>query len=210
LPTIGMFPFLSLEKEVKAGPERAFIVDIGGGMGQSLLLIQKDTSNGFGTCSKMVLQDRPQVLDTIPQELVPGIDKMAYDFYTEQPVKGRLLHPFRFFSANSMIDAHVYSLRRIMHTYQDGVCLQILKNSAEAMGPTSRLLIAETVVPALTEVGEDMGTYWMDMVMLGIGGKERSEKEFTALFDAVGLELVKIWMAPNGRQAVPEARLKRA
>jgi hypothetical protein len=78
------------------------------------------------------------------------------------------------------------------------------------MGPTSRLLIAETVVPALTEVREDIGTYWMDMVMLGIGGKERSEKEFAALFDAVGLELVKIWMAPNGRQAVLEARLKRA
>jgi hypothetical protein len=78
-----MFPFLSLGKEVKAEPERAFIVDIGGGMGQCLLLIQKDTSNGFGTCSKMVLQDRPQVLVTIPQELVPGIHKMAYDFYTE-------------------------------------------------------------------------------------------------------------------------------
>lgn len=88
LPNLGMFPFTSLKEEVEAEPERAFVVDIGGGRGQSLLLIQKETgSNGFGAGSKMILQDRPQVLDTIPRELLPGIEKMSYDFYTEQPVK---------------------------------------------------------------------------------------------------------------------------
>jgi hypothetical protein len=89
LPTLGMFPFSSLEKEVKSEPDRAFVVDIGGGRGQSLLLIRKETSNGFGTSSKMILQDRPHVLDTIPQELLPGIEKMPYDFYTEQPIKSK-------------------------------------------------------------------------------------------------------------------------
>jgi hypothetical protein len=92
LPTLGMFPFSSLKQEVEAEPERAFVVDIGGGRGQSLLLIQQETSNGFGTNSKMILQDRPHVLDTIPQDLVPGIEKMPYDFYTEQPIKSKS-HP---------------------------------------------------------------------------------------------------------------------
>jgi len=59
-----------------------------------------------------------------------------------------------------------------------------LKNIAAAMGPKSRLLIAEIIVPAQTDVGEDLEAYWMDMVMLAIGGKERSEKDFVALFDA--------------------------
>lgn len=89
-PTLGMFPFSSLKEEVIAEPERAFVVDIGGGRGQCLLMIQQETSNGFGASSKMILQDRPAVLDTIPQELVPGIEKMGYDFYTEQPVKSEL------------------------------------------------------------------------------------------------------------------------
>jgi hypothetical protein len=89
LPTLGMFPFSSLENEVRSEPDRAFVVDIGGGRGQSLLLIRKETSNGFGTNSKMILQDRPHVLDTIPQELLPGIDKMPHDFYTEQPIKSK-------------------------------------------------------------------------------------------------------------------------
>jgi hypothetical protein len=89
LPTLGMFPFTSLKEEVIAEPERAFVVDIGGGRGQSLLSINQETANTFGTKAKMVLQDRPQVLDTIPQELLPGIEKMPYNFYTEQPIKSR-------------------------------------------------------------------------------------------------------------------------
>lgn len=48
------------------------------------------------------------------------------------------------------------------------------------------------------------------LVMLAIGGKERSEKEFATLLEASGLELVKVWPAPVGTQAVIEARLRRA
>jgi hypothetical protein len=78
------------------------------------------------------------------------------------------------------------------------------------MGRTSRLLIADLVIPPKTEVGEDMSPYWMDMVMIAIGGKERSEKEFKELFESVGLEFVKIWEEKGvGHQAVIEGRLKR-
>lgn len=76
------------------------------------------------------------------------------------------------------------------------------------MGPKSRLLIGEVIVPARTQLGEDLGTYWMDMVMISIGGKERSEKEFVALLDGAGLVLHKIWPYAVGNQAMIEARLK--
>ncbi|CZT43762.1 related to O-methyltransferase B [Rhynchosporium secalis] len=192
LPTLGMFPFTSLKKEVESEPERAFVVDIGGGRGQSLLLIQKEISESGGKVGKMVLQDRPFVLDSIPEELLPGIEKMPYDFYTEQPVK----------------NAQIYFLRRIIHNYQDNVCITILKNIAAAMTSKSRLLIGEVIVPARTQIGEDLSTYWMDMVMISIGGKERSENEFVALLESAGLVLVKIWPYAVGNQAMIEARLK--
>ncbi|KAI9054704.1 hypothetical protein LZ554_001856 [Drepanopeziza brunnea f. sp. 'monogermtubi'] len=194
LPTLGMFPFSSLKPAVEAEPDRTFVVDIGGGRGQSLLLIQRETGDSFGTGSRLVLQDRPFVLDSVPQELLKGIEKCPYDFYTEQPVK----------------NAHIYFLRRITHNYQDGVCTTILTNIAAAMGPTSRLLIAEAVIPARTTPGEDLAPYWMDMVMISIGGKERSERDFAALLAGAGLHLVKIWYCSTGtHQAVIEARLKR-
>jgi hypothetical protein len=53
------------------------------------------------------------------------------------------------------------------------------------MGPLSGLLMAEFVIPEKTEVGKDMSKYWMDMVMLAIGGKERIAKEFKKLIEEV-------------------------
>jgi hypothetical protein len=71
----------------------------------------------------------------------------------------------------------------------------------------SRCLIADIVILAQTEVGKDMGAYWMDMVMLRISGKERSEKEFEAILEPAGLKLVKVWIAEVSAQAVLETKL---
>ena len=76
-----------MKEKVQAEPDRPFIVDVGGGRGQVLNAIQQETPAGFG--SAMVLQDRPDVLASLPQEEVPNITKMEYDFFTPQPVKSR-------------------------------------------------------------------------------------------------------------------------
>jgi hypothetical protein len=94
-----------------------------------------------------------------------------------------------------------------MHNWQDAECRKILQNIAAAMAPDSRLLIAEMVVPEKPE-GVDKTVYWMDLCMLIIGGKERSENEFSALLDSAGLKLVKIWRGKVGSQTVIECRLK--
>jgi hypothetical protein len=104
-------------------------------------------------------------------------------------------------------DAHIYYLRRIIHNWQDAECRKILQHIADAMAPDSRLLIAEMVVPPMPE-GIDKTAYWMDFCMLIIGGKERSEKEFSNLLDSAGLKLVKIWRSEVGNQTVIECRLK--
>jgi len=85
VPFLGMFPFTTLKAEVEADTSRPFIVDIGGGRGQSLIAIQKEAPGGFG--AKMILQDRPDVLYTLTPEDIPNIEKMPYDFFTPQPVK---------------------------------------------------------------------------------------------------------------------------
>jgi hypothetical protein len=87
-PEYGIFPFSSLKQDVEAEPDRAFVVDIGGGKGQALHYIKKETGEAFGTTSKLILQERPQVLDQIGPEQKAGMELMPYDFYTEQPVKG--------------------------------------------------------------------------------------------------------------------------
>lgn len=84
-PILGMFPWASVKEQVEAEVERAFVVDIGGGRGQFLKAIQKEAPGGFG--AKMVLQDRPEVLQSLTEEDVPGIEMMEYNFFTPQPVE---------------------------------------------------------------------------------------------------------------------------
>lgn len=88
MPILNMFPFPDLKEQVEASPERPFIVDIGGGRGQALLAIRGQCGGSFG--AKTILQDLPVVLDSIKDEDVPGIEKMAYDIFSgPQPVKSK-------------------------------------------------------------------------------------------------------------------------
>ncbi|PQE27884.1 hypothetical protein CJF30_00009075 [Rutstroemia sp. NJR-2017a BBW] len=190
VPILGLFPFASMKEEVEAEPDRAFVVDIGGGQGQALVALQKEAPAGFG--AKLILQDRSDVLDKLPDERIPNIEKMVYDFHTPQPVK----------------NAHVYFIRRILHDFYEPVCVELLKNIASAMGPKSRLVIADNIRPEKTELGGDMFIYWMDFCMMMLNGKEKSKSEFEEIIGAAGLEIVNIWTYPVGTHAHIECRLK--
>jgi hypothetical protein len=78
------------------------------------------------------------------------------------------------------------------------------------MGPTSRLIIADMVMPEKTEMGGDLTIYWLDFCMMTLSGKEKSEEEFAEITNAVGLEIVKIWSSGIGAQAQIECRLKQS
>lgn len=88
LPVLGMFPFTSLLSK-DADSSRAFIVDVAGGKGQSLLQIKKELEAAGGDMGqgRLILQDRKAVLDSVPDEQLPGIEKMVIDFFEPQPVK---------------------------------------------------------------------------------------------------------------------------
>ena len=97
-----------------------------------------------------------------------------------------------------------------MHNFNDDDCKVILKQIAIAMGPTSRLLIGEFILPDRAQVGDDFTIRWMDFCMIPLSGKERTQKMFEELFDTAGLELVKIWpfLGPGQPQSVIETKLK--
>jgi hypothetical protein len=90
LPVLGMFPFTSLLR-IDVDPSRAFIIDVAGGRGQSLLQIKKEIEAAGGNMGKgkVILQDRKAVLDAVPDESLPGVEKMVIDFFQPQPVKSK-------------------------------------------------------------------------------------------------------------------------
>lgn len=64
--------------------DAALLVDIGGGLGHDLDEFRRKYPDAPG---RLVLQDLGPVLGQIKQ-LDSKIERMEYDFYTEQPVKG--------------------------------------------------------------------------------------------------------------------------
>ncbi|RAH48925.1 O-methyltransferase [Aspergillus brunneoviolaceus CBS 621.78] len=187
LAEIGLYPFVKRLSPL-AQADQPTIVDIGGGRGHIMRQIKQNTPSLAG---RFILQDRASVIsDNGPEMTRHGIEPMAHDFFTPQPVKGAL----------------VYYIRRVLHDWPDAEVREILTQLAAAMDrEKSRLLITETILPA---VGATMAYAYMDHTMMTFGGTERTAKDFARLFDAAGLRLVQVWESPGVPMRVVEARLK--
>ena len=100
--------------------------------------------------------------------------------------------------------ATAYVLRHIVHDWDDDKAAAILGNCREAMGDESgsRVLCVESVIEDGNEPGFGK---WLDLMMLVIGGKERTEAQYRELLQRGGLELIRV--VPTASEvSVVEAR----
>jgi hypothetical protein len=90
------------------------------------------------------------------------------------------------------LGALFYYLRHIIHNYQDSVCINILKHLADALPenePRAKILICEQIIS--DKDTPSPVTTAMEMAMVNIGAKERTEAAFESIVTAAGLRLVK-------------------
>ena len=151
-----------LERSI--APDRATFVDVGGALGHMCLALKERYPDLPG---RVILQDVPQTIDSVPES--QPFEAMAYDYYTDQPVKG----------------AKYYYLRNVLLNLTDQNCCQVLKQTREAMAPDSKILIDETVVPA-------RNAHWraaqLDMLMMSaLGSLVRTQAQWQTLFKTAGL-----------------------
>jgi O-methyltransferase domain len=148
------------------------LVDVGGGLGTLLGAILNRYLDVRG-----ILSDLPSVIDSAHREaerhgLANRCRFVGIDFFASVPVGG-----------------DTYILKHVIHDWNDERAAQILRNCHAVMLPGAKLLVIEAVIvpgnePSLGKV--------LDLQMLLIGGKERTEQEFRALFQATGFELTRI------------------
>jgi hypothetical protein len=82
--------------------------------------------------------------------------------------------------------ADIYLLKSVLHNWDDENALRILRNCQKAMMPGSRLIAIERVIPEGNAPSE---AKLSDINMLVVvGGQERTESEYRALFAAAGLQ----------------------
>ena len=104
--------------------------------------------------------------------------------------------PHDFFTPQSVQNAQIYYIRRVMHDWQDKDAVRILQAIRPAMVRDSRILISEMAMPE-PATPRDAGAVWMDLMMMSIGGKERTLCEWQNLAEMSGLKCVKVWQDPE-------------
>jgi len=80
-------------------------------------------------------------------------------------------------------------MRAVLHDWPDEKCIKILKHQIDSMAEDSIILVDDMVLP-------NQGVPWevtqIDITMMVAGASvERTESQWNALFDAVGLKVVK-------------------
>ena len=87
-----------------------------------------------------------------------------------------------------------YLLKHVIHDWNDERAAAILKTCRRVMSPDGRLLIVEGVYPPRVDQSlESRGATANDVNMLvNTGGRQRSEAEFRALYQAAGFTLTRI------------------
>ena len=95
--------------------------------------------------------------------------------------------------------ADAYVLKWILHDWDDDRAAAILRNVADAMRPGGHVLVVERDLA-------DAAAVWVDLQMLVmVGGRERTEAEYAALFEQAGLDPVGVTRVGAGH-AVFEAQ----
>lgn len=148
------------------------VVDIGGGNGLTLAAILKRHPSLQG-----ILFDLPAVVERAKTNLAAaGVSDRCRiqggDFFSAVPP-----------------GADAYVLRHIIHDWQDREAIAILRGCREAANPGGKVLVVETVIPPGNE--PSFGK-WLDLMMLLVDGRERTQEEYRRLFSEAGLSLKRI------------------
>ncbi|KAF7303632.1 O-methyltransferase [Mycena indigotica] len=201
-------------------PPGSTIVDVGGGIGSTTMILASDYAGTDGDGLRFVVQDRQVVVEMgekawrakCPEFLDSGsVRFQVHDFFTPQPI----------------LNAAVYFLRVVLHDWPDAFAHKILLRLREAAGNETRLVIADWVLPMACVddfgVGEESAgqvegaekmlapapllanlgkasanVYWMDLTMqVTFNGQERTLREIVGLAASAGWKVVRVTKAPG-------------
>ena len=154
-----------------SGIER--LADVGGGHGLLLAAILRANAHVQG-----VLFDRPEVVEHVPEQQFTGCE-------------GRITTEAGSFFERVPDGCDAYLLKHIIHDWSDEHCRTILVLMREKLPKHGRVLVCEMVVS--DEPGPTPAKLLdIEMLVMTVGGKERTPEEFRELFASSGLRLNRI------------------
>jgi len=88
------------------------------------------------------------------------------------------------------VGGDVYMMKYVLHNWEDESCVKILSNCRKAMSAKGRVLIADPVIAA--DNRPEWGKLLDIQMMVLLRGRERTKKEFAAVFRKAGLKLTRV------------------
>lgn len=148
------------------------VVDIGGGRGGFISKVL-----GKHPALRGILFELPHVVFPTNELLLNGYTErcevISGSFFESVPKGG-----------------DIYTLKRVLHDWDDKSSELILKNCRKSLDQGGRLMVIESVVP------EENGGHFIkdvDVYMMALfSGRERTKSEFNKLFESAGLKIEKI------------------
>lgn len=151
------------------------LVDVGGSQGHLLAAILRAHPRVRGQLFDLadVVTQAQQAPYLTGADVTSRVEFVAGDFFASVPP-----------------GADGYVMKYILHDWDDDQCVRILTNCRMAMAKGGRVLVVDTVIPRGNE------PHWgkqLDINMLVLtGGRERTAKDFEALFARAGLRRRKV------------------
>lgn len=215
-PALSWLTVYPVEEELRAwdDPQKPVYVNIGGGIGHQCAQFKDKYPNVPG---RVILQDLAHSIDkALP---TPGVENMVHNFFEPQPVKGidpyspslsLSLSPSPYPPAKILSQkkgAKFYFSRGVLHNHPDHKVRLLLENTKSAMAPDSVMLLDEMVLP---EQGVNAYAACMDLTMMAaFASMERTEAQWRALLESVGLKLVKTYTYnPVSYEGVMDVRIQ--
>ena len=154
-----------------SGIER--LADVGGGHGALLAAILMRYPDMQG-----VLFDRAEIVDGVPKDRFAGCE-------------GRVAIEAGSFFERVPSGCDAFIMKHIIHDWGDEQCRTILRLMRDALPADGRVLVCDMVVSV--EPGPTPAKMLdIEMLVMTVGGKERTEEEFRDLFASAGLSLNRI------------------
>ena len=166
------------------------VVDVGGGNGMLIEALLEHVPGLHG-----ITFDLPQVTE-----------RAAARLEKNPALAGRVSAEGGSFFETIPPGADVYVLAQVLHDWSDEDCVRILEACLRAGGADARLLVLEQVVPEGPEPNVSKLTDLNMLVLLG--GRERTRREFEALLEAGGWTLLVEHPGPrwSALEAAPAQR----
>jgi hypothetical protein len=167
------------------------LVDVGGSFGHlAIALLQRDPG------LRAAVLDLPPVI-ALAERHAAGEDPavrsrltlVAGDMFADVP------------------EGDTYVLKTIIHDWDDASGVRVLRNCRARLRTGGRIVCVDKVLPPMGDTGAS-GAKLLDMLMMvSLPGKERTEAEWRALYDAAGLALTSITVInPRSGESLVEGR----